>query len=134
MFWKKFWIFTSFFAGPDSRTRTWKKRRSCQKHEPEPDVLSHLYIGVTLKEDDIDIVHRINTRDDVQDETNKKIPSIILRVKSRELRNEVFDSRKKLRDIQKHHQVYINDHVTPLRSRIMYELRNRNEKKMFKYV
>ena len=103
--------------------------------------------GIEIKKDDISIAHRINTRGDAtnNNETNirgkpKKIPSIIARIKSRKLRNEIFLARKTLHEntAPTHTGARIYDDVTPLRSRILYALRNRKlpgtETKKYKFV
>ena len=68
----------------------------------------------------------------------RKIPDIYVRFVRRDLKNEVFDLRKNLATKSgvpvKYRNVAIYEDVTPLRSRIMFELRNRDEKKAFKYV
>ena len=103
--------------------------------------------GVTLTKDDISIAHRINTKDDTTNSNAnnsrggaKKIPSIIARIKSRKLRNKLFLARRTLHEhnTPTHTGARIYDDVTPLRSRILYALRNRKvdntEVKMFKFV
>ena len=93
-------------------------------------------IGVTIKEEDISVTHRVGTREDPSDtsDNNQKIPTIIAKFVRRETRNKVFDARKALHSHSTRTSVYISDHVTPLRSRMMYELRNRGNKTAFKYV
>ena len=90
--------------------------------------------GLDITKDDISIAHRINTKGDTtsNNETNshgkpKKIPSIIARIKSRKLRNQIFQARKTLHEntAPKHSGGRIYDDLTPLRSRILFALRNR---------
>ena len=103
--------------------------------------------GLDIKKDDISIVHRINTKEDATNDNeanscgkSKKIPSIIARIKSRKLRNEIFLARKTLHEnsAPTHTGARIYDDVTPLRSRILYALRNRKipgtETKKYKFV
>ena len=90
--------------------------------------------GVNLTKEDISIAHRINTKDDETSNSErnsrsqpKKIPSIIARIVNRKKRNQLFEARK---EIQKnsnatHKEAKIYDDVTPLRSRILYALRNK---------
>ena len=75
-------------------------------------------LGIELQDDDLDTIHRVGTKQDAVDINGRT----------------VFDARKKLRDNSNYDSVYINDHVTPLRNRIMYELRNRDNKQLFKFV
>ena len=102
--------------------------------------------GLDITKDDISIAHRINTKGDTtsNNETNshgkpKKIPSIIARIKSRKLRNEIFKARTTLHrnSAPTHTGARIYD-VTPLRSRILFALRNRKlpgtETKKYKFV
>ena len=103
--------------------------------------------GLDITKDDISIAHRINTKGDTtsNNETNshgkpKKIPSIIARIKSRKLRNQIIKARSTLHgnSAPTHRGARIYDDVTPLRSRILFALRNRKtpgtETKMYKYV
>ena len=100
-----------------------------------------------MTKDDISIAHRINTQDDTRNSSvnnsrggQKKIPSIIARIKSRKLRNKLFLAKKTLRENQSptHTGAQIYDDVTPLRSRILMALKHRKmgdtEVKKFKFV
>ena len=92
-------------------------------------------LGIDLKDDDLDTIHRVGTKQDTVDKSGRTVvPSIIAKLKIRDLRDKIFDARKKLRENSEYDSVYINDHVTPLRNRLMYELRNRDNKQLFKYV
>ena len=104
--------------------------------------------GVPLTKEDISIAHRINTKSDATSttETNmqrkpKKIPSIVARITNRKKRNELFEARKKIQENPNatYREAKIYDDVTPLRSRILYALRNKKksgetEDKMYKFV
>ena len=103
--------------------------------------------GLDITKDDISIAHWINTKGDTtsNNEINshgkpKKIPSIIARIKSRKLRNEIYKARTTLHrnSAPTHTGARIYDDVTPLRSRILFALRNRKlpgtETKKYKYV
>ena len=98
-----------------------------------------------MKVEDIDITHRLNTRDDaVSDTTNmrntpKKIASIFCKVKHRSKKVEILGSKKYIReknDSAPHKKAAIYEDVTPLRSRMMYSLRNKmdNGVKKYQYV
>ena len=104
-------------------------------------------IGIQLSNDDIDTIHRVGTQrntgnsasgtgvdGDTAAVDNVVEPSITCKFKLRDVRNKVFEARKNLRNQSKYDAVFINDHVTPLRNRILYELRNRDNKTAFKYV
>ena len=110
------------------------------------DIFKHF--GVEITESDISVAHRISTKDDKEDPTSqtasgrpKRIPTIIVKCQNRNVKTRVFENRKQTS--AKPGLIYpdavIYEDVTPLRSRILYELRNRKEKdneekKMFKYV
>ena len=109
------------------------------------DIVKHT--GVDLVVDDISIAHRINTKDDAAIQSGPlnrptKVPSIICKLKSRTKRSEIFQARKfiKLKPAAPHREAAIYDDVTPLRSRIMYALRNHKvegvtpEKKKYEFV
>ena len=69
---------------------------------------------------------------------SNKVPDIYVRFTRRDVKTEVFEKRKNLATNlhcpNKYKNVAIYEDVTPLRSRIMYELRNRDNKQAFKYV
>ena len=103
--------------------------------------------GVSISKEDISIAHRINTVNDSSNPSvtnahggQKKVPSIIAKIKSRSVRNKIFLARKKLHEnsTPTHTGAKIFDDITPLRSRIMYALRNRKvggtEEKKYKFV
>ena len=71
--------------------------------------------------------------------TNKrKPPRIILRVNRRDVKAKIFENRKQINSKPnvpiKYKNVAFYEDVTPLRSRIMFELRSRGDRKAFKYV
>ena len=70
--------------------------------------------------------------------TKKKIPSLFVRFNQRDVKTKFFDARKNLANNPecpaKYKAIAIYEDVTPLRSRIMYELRQRGDKQAFKYV
>ena len=107
------------------------------------DIVKHT--GVDLKAEDIDITHRLNTKDDAVSNTNnsrglpKKIPSIFCKLRHRSKKAEIFVAKKNIREknaTAPHKKAAIYEDVTPLRSRIMYALRNRmeNDNKKYLYV
>ena len=67
-----------------------------------------------------------------------KVHDIYVRFTRRDVKTEIFEKRKNLATNSqcpdKYRNVSIYEDVTPLRSRIMYELRNRDNKQAFKYV
>ena len=104
-----------------------------------------------LKDSDISIGHRIGINKNAIQQVSstatpvglssnqqKKPPSILLRLNWRDIKIKLFEARKNLQSNPncpaKYKSAAIYEDVTPLRSRIMYELRNRDERKMFKYV
>ena len=104
--------------------------------------------GVPLTKEDISIAHRINTNSDATSTTDlnsrgkpKKVPSIVARIVNRKKRNQLFEARKKIQENPDatYRAAKIYDDVTPLRSRILYALRNKKksddaEAKMYKFV
>ena len=102
--------------------------------------------GVNLEEKDISIAHRINTKDDREDPTEvntqgrkKKIPSIICRLVNRTKKAEIIDTKRqiKMKPDAPYPEAAIYEDVTPLRSRMLFALRNKMEsdgKKKFKFV
>lgn len=104
-------------------------------------------VGVEIKDEDISTSHRIGTNKEQEENTSetvgvptapKKPPSIIVRFNRRDIKVKFFEARKTLQtstSCPAHYKsAEIYEDVTPLRSRIMYELRTRNQRQMFKYV
>ena len=103
------------------------------------------YAGIEITDADISISHRLGSSND--DSTppppglpkpQKRIPSIIFRASRRDIKNKLFEARKNVATNSncpnKYKSVAIYEDVSPLRSRIMYELRQRGDKKEFRYV
>ena len=99
------------------------------------DVVKHN--GVDMKTEYISTIHRLNTKDDKIDlketnsrGTNKKIPSMIARLTHRDIKNEIFASRKQIKEKTgaPYPDAFIVEDVTPLRSRILYSLKNKLDK------
>ena len=108
------------------------------------------YAGVVIKDEDISISHRLMSKDELEklntntnstgntNSTKPKIPSIIVRFNRRDIKAKLLEAR---RNIQTNTECPTNlksakmyEDVTPLRSRIMYQLRQRGNKKAFEYV
>ena len=108
------------------------------------DIAAH--VGVTLEDRDISVAHRLLTSEDKEDANNptasgkpQRIPSIIVKCVQRDIKSKFFNARKQ--NVEKAGSPYpdavIYEDVTPLRSRIMYQLRNRKDQadnKKWKYV
>ena len=104
------------------------------------------HLGVEIDEEDLSTAHRIHIKEDKEDTTQttangkpKRIPSIIAKCVRRNVKTKVFENRKQIiaKPGCKWPEAAIYEDVTPLRSRILYEMRNRkddDDKKMFKYV
>ena len=108
--------------------------------------------GGTYEESNVSVIHRIgvdytkrnggqnqpNATAVQQPGTKKKIPSIIVRYARRDAKIDLFENRKNLTTnancpaYLKNTSIY--EDVTPLRSRMMFELRQRGDRKEFKYV
>ena len=98
------------------------------------DIAAH--VGVPIEDKDISVVHRLNKSDDKEESTEttesdrpKRIPSIIAKFVQRDVKSAIFKKRKEI--TQKAGCPYPNaqiyEDVTPLCSRIMYQLRNRKD-------
>ena len=92
-----------------------------------------------IKDEDISITHRLVSKDELQKLTSEsKIPPIIARFYRRDIKSKLLEARK---NIMANTETPINlknaalyEYVTPIRSRIMYQLRQRDDKKAFKFV
>ena len=101
------------------------------------------YSGVKIEDGDISCGHRLMSKSELEkraasSQRNDQAPPIIVRLNRRELKDKLMAACK---NIQLNNQcpeylkgVRTYEDVTPLRSRIMYQLRQRDDKKAFKYV
>ncbi|KAK3741502.1 hypothetical protein QZH41_002973 [Actinostola sp. cb2023] len=77
-------------------------------------------VGVVLDEDDIDIVHRLYSK--------AQIKPILVKFKSHKTKNELYQARRKLRDVKASETfngavaVYINENLTAFRRRLYGEV------------
>ena len=101
------------------------------------------YCGVEINDLDLSTSHRLMSREEMDSQINPsnrdtKIPVIIARVNRRDLKTRLLEAKKTITtNVQcpAHlKNVLIYEDVTPLRSRIMYQLRQRNDKQAFRYV
>ena len=102
------------------------------------------YAGREITDSDISTSHRngsVTTAPSTQPGSQsgpRRTPDIYVRFTIRDVKTEIFEKIKNLATNSacpaKYRNVAIYEDVTPLRSRIMYELRHRDEKKAFKYV
>ena len=101
------------------------------------------FIGEPIEPSDISVSHRLPARKTENDtasaaptESTIKHPTIICKFTRRETRNRVIRAKKQLTVRQNcpYPDAFICEDVTPLRSRIMYQLRNREDKKKFQNV
>ena len=105
--------------------------------------------GEDLEDADISVAHRLMSKDDRSTTNNqntangtpKKHPNIMVKFASGFKKTKVFDSRKKTTSEPgcPYPNIAIYEDVTPLRSRMLYALRNRKEsgdpnKKLYRYV
>ena len=100
-------------------------------------------IGLPFDDKDISVSHRLMSKEQMDKQItpanrDKKVPAIIVRVINRDIKAKILTNRKNLAlnpecpaDIK---GATMYEDVTPLRSRIMYALRHRNNKTAFKYV
>ena len=101
------------------------------------------YCGVEINDTDLSTSHRLMSKEELDKQINPsnrdtKIPPIIVRVNRRDLKTRLLESKKTIAtNVQcpAHlKNVSIYEDVTPLRSRIMYQLRQRDNKQAFRYV
>ena len=101
------------------------------------------YCGVPITDNDISTSHRLMSKEKMDAQItpanrDTKIPAIIVRVNRRDLKTKLLEYKKTITtnaecpDNLRKAMMY--EDVTPLRSRIMYQLRNRNNKKEYRYV
>ena len=105
------------------------------------DVAKHC--GVEINDIDLSTSHRLMSKEEMNSQIHPsnrdtKIPVIIARINRRDLKAKLLEAKKNITintncpDHLKKALIY--EDVTPLRSRIMYHLRQRNNKEAFKYV
>ena len=96
------------------------------------------YAGVTLTDQDISVSHRLMSIEKMDKEItpanrDKKIPAIIVRVDKRDVKTKMLQAKKNLAlnpDCPENIKgATMYEDVTPLRSRMMFAPRNRNDKK-----
>ena len=80
------------------------------------------YCGVKLQKEDISICHRLPSRNGKR--------TLIARFVRREKKIEMMRNKKKLKEHGK--QIYLNDDITPLRSRILFSLQRQHSPSMKK--
>ena len=110
------------------------------------DIAKHT-TGETLEDSEISVAHRLMTKDDKEDPNSQpnangrrnKTPSIIVKFARRNTKTKVFESRKQttIKPSPPYPNVEIYEDVTPLRSRILYALRNKKDSrdvKVYRYV
>ena len=101
------------------------------------------YCGVEINDVDLSTSHRLMSKEEMNTQINpsnrdSKIPPIIARVNRRDIKTKLLEAKKTITtNVQcpthlKNALIY--EDVTPLRSRIMYHLRQRNDKQAFRYV
>ena len=97
------------------------------------------YCGVQINDADLSTSHRLMSKEDMDKQINPsnrdtKIPPIIVRVNRRDLKTDLLEAKKTITTPAHLKNAIIYEDVTPLRSRIMYHLRQRNDKQAFRYV
>ena len=106
------------------------------------------YCGVEIKDSDISVSHRLMSIEEMDKKINPSnqdtmIPVIIARVNRRDVKSKLLEAKKKIstnQDCPTHlKEVTMYEDVTPIKSRIMYQLRQRKHKtlkdtKAYRYV
>ena len=101
------------------------------------------FCGVDIKDQDLSTSHRLMSKDEMNAQINPsnsdtKIPVIIARVNRRDLKVKLLENKKNITtNVQcpDHlRKALIYEDVTPLRSRMMFHLRQRNDKTAFRFV
>lgn len=95
------------------------------------------HLDVPLTDNDISVAHRLFTKDKrVEGDT----PAIIVKFARRDKKNEFYNAKKKLKTspMAKYPNLAIYEDLTPLRNRMLYQLRNRKDettnKKKYMYT
>ena len=101
------------------------------------------YCGLAISDSDISVSHRLMSVEKMDAEINPanrdtKVTVIIARLNRRDLKTQFLECKKTIttntecpRNLRK---AMIYEDVTPLRSRIMFQLRHRNNKEAFRFV
>ena len=116
-----------------------------QKGEDTNQILKDVgkYCGVDIKDSDISVTHRLMSKEEMEKQINPsnrdtKVPVMIARVNRRDIKTKLLEARKHITtnpNCPEHlKKVIMYEDVTPLKSRIMYQLRQRNNKQAFRYV
>ena len=101
------------------------------------------YCGVSITDNDISVSHRMMSKEKMDTEItpancHTKIPAIIARVSHRDFKSKLQEAKKTITTNTecppKLKKAMIYEDVTPLRSKIMYQLRNRDNKEAFRFV
>ena len=101
------------------------------------------YAGVSLTDRDISVSHRLMSKEQMDKNitagnSDKNNSAIIVRVDKRDFKSKMLEARRNLAQNPdcpaEYKAVTMYEDVTPLRSRIMYALRHRNNKTAFKFV
>ena len=101
------------------------------------------YSGVNIDDCDISCGHRLMSKSELEkraasSQRKDQAPPIIVRLNRRDLKDKLLAACKNIK-LNKDCPEYLKgvrayEDVTPLRSRMMYQLRQRDDKKAFKYV
>ena len=97
------------------------------------------YAGVPITDTDISITHRLMSKEELLKlGPNSKAPPLIARFNRRNIATRLLGARK---NIMTNTETPLNlkntamyEDVTPMKSRILFQLRNRDDKKAFKFV
>ena len=97
------------------------------------------YAGVPITDADISITHRLMSKEELLKlGPNSKAPPLIARFNRRDIATRLLGNRK---NIMTNTETPLNlkntamyEDVTPMKSRILFQLRNRDDKKAFKFV
>ena len=101
------------------------------------------YSGVKIEESDISCGHRLMSKSELDKRAasankSEKIPQLIIRFNRRDVKDKLLSSSKNLQFNNECpaylKNVRLYEDVTPLRSRMMFQLRQKDDKKAFKFV
>ena len=79
-------------------------------------------LGVVLKEDDISTSHRVGAPRNLG--TNRKPRPIIVKLVRRDRKTALMKSKRQMKEVPKWNKVYLEEDLTPLRARLVRELRS----------
>ena len=101
----------------------YKNRTSMPENTDDVVISSAHDMGVEISSNDISVSHRLS-----KSRTLSECP-IIIKFVRRNTKTALMTNKKMLRTIERYRHIYVNDDITPLRSRMLRTLKNDDEVK-----